>query len=400
MLLVAVALSMSQPVDAEEAFAALREARRRINKLYSQLAKERPRVEPPKASKAGVCSTWKACLCPRNLSHLLLSVGCVDTSLLRVPVDKGVVADSVNDSDTSCDGAGYDNQRQAHKPRGSGDGMHSGQQHPGASSAAAGGAHYSSARSAGQHTGSANGADMQSPFLHFQRGPGMAGPHMDDPALLQSLGGLELSGRSGSGQSLQSQLSARSFTRMDSMDRNISRADSIQTQGPPVAVRGHYSTRAGYQQAPARLPSMGNHDGETAALLLQHQQALAQATLMQAGRQQPQLATHGSGPSIAASLGQQALAQAQWGAAMQAAAMHGMGAIPAGSPHLHAPAMSSAMQQDPQPARSSGQLPAGQPMAPSSGGVVGMQQEQMPGSPHARAPGFKTAGTNALLPCI
>ncbi len=51
----AVALSVSHPVDAEEAFAALKEARRRMNKLYSQIAKERPRVaDPPKTSSGGV----------------------------------------------------------------------------------------------------------------------------------------------------------------------------------------------------------------------------------------------------------------------------------------------------------------------------------------------------------
>ena len=47
---VAVSLSVSQPMDADQAFAALKDARKRMNKLYNQLAKDRPQADPPTSS--------------------------------------------------------------------------------------------------------------------------------------------------------------------------------------------------------------------------------------------------------------------------------------------------------------------------------------------------------------
>jgi len=48
-----VTLSVIEPMNAEEAFAKLREARKQMNKLYNQVAKERPRANLPQASNTG-----------------------------------------------------------------------------------------------------------------------------------------------------------------------------------------------------------------------------------------------------------------------------------------------------------------------------------------------------------
>lgn len=48
-----VTLSVTEPMNAEEAFAELREARKQMNKLYNQLAKERQCASLPQASSTG-----------------------------------------------------------------------------------------------------------------------------------------------------------------------------------------------------------------------------------------------------------------------------------------------------------------------------------------------------------
>ena len=252
-------------------------------------------------------------------------------------------------------------------------------------------------------------ADMHSPFLHqqhsqFQRGPGQAGPNPADPALLQSLSGLEVSGRSASGQSLHSQLSARSIGRMDSMDRSLGHPDNA--PDPGVSMRGHYSTRAGYQQHPTGIQAAGGLRSDSGMVLLQQREhVMAQAALMQASQLQPQLAPH-SPPSLAGSLEQQALAQAEWTAAMQRAM--GGPAPPAGAAHLHAGPMCTPTQQQQQQhqstAHSGSMTSAAMTRNHSSEGMAGGMQaavQQHHAStrpqPQVSTAGFKTAGARATL---
>lgn len=302
-----------------------------------------------------------------------------------------------------CDGTGY-MQRPSIQPRSSGEVPRTERLYHSASPTAA---NAQQVRSTTQRMGHPNMVDMQSPFLHqqhlqFQRGPGQASSNPADQALLQSLSGLEVSGRSASGQSLHSQLSARSFGRMDSMDRSLIHPDTA--PDPSMSVRGHYSTRAGYQQHPMALSAAagGGMPGDAGlALLQQREHALAQqAALMHASQLQPQLAPH-SQPSLAGSLGQQMLAQAEWTAAMQGAAMGGL-APPAGAAHIHSgPMCPPAQQQHPSVAHSGSMTSAAMTRNRSSEGMAGgmqaaVQQHHMPTSPPQDTnAGFKTAGARA-----
>ncbi|BDA40864.1 hypothetical protein COCOBI_01-5180 [Coccomyxa sp. Obi] len=336
-----VSLSVSQPMDADKAFAALKDARKRVNKLYNQLAKNRPQAE--------------------------LS--------------------------TSSSGAGY-MQRPNINTRNSGGTARNERPYHSTSPTAA---NAQQVRSINQRMGPPNMGDMQSPFLHqqhlqFQRRPGQASPNPADPALLQGLSGLEVSGRTASGQSLHSQFSARSSGRIDSMERSLIHPDNA--PDPGISVRGHYSTRAGYQQHPTGLAATGGLPGDAClALLQQREHALGQAALMQASQLQPQLAQH-SAPSLVGSLGQQALAQAEWNAAMEGAAIAGL-APPLGAAHMHAgPMCPPAQQQHP----SSGSVTsAAMTRNRSSEGMAGgmqvdVQQQHMPTSPPPVATaGIKTA---------
>lgn len=297
--------------------------------------------------------------------------------------------------------AGY-MQRPAINPRNSGEAARNERPYHSASPTAA---HAHQVRSTIESMGPPNMAGMQSPFLHqqhsqFQRGPGHAGPNAADPALLQSLSGLEVSGRSASGQSLHSQLSARSFGRMDSMDRSLIHPDNA--PDPGMSVRGHYSTRAGYQPHPTATGGLPSDAGM--ALLQQREHALAQAALMQASQLQPQLAPH-SAPSLAGSLGQQTLAQAEWNAAMEGAAFGGL-APPAGTAHLHTGPMCPPAQHHPSIAHSGSMTSAAMTRNHSREGMAGgmqaaVQQHRPASPPQVPTAGIKTAGalaTNSHVP--